>query len=396
MVGETPTGSVRLARQREARCLSGHLWIFAGEIESVTGNPAPGDLVDVRTPGGRFCGRGFFNPHSKIRVRLLSFQEDSIDEEFWTGRIRRAVELRSRVVVGTDAYRLVHAEGDLFPGLIVDRYADVLVMQTLSFGMDRRKDLLADLLTAATGASRVYLRNDSKSRSLEGLTLNHGFLRGDGPTRVEIHEGPARFIVEVERGQKTGWYCDQRENRLAAASLARGSDVLDMFCHTGAFGIQAALQGAKSVRGFDSSADALAMAREHADLNGVLDRCNYREADTFTELRALERAGERYDAVILDPPAFARSKQALPHALAGYKDLNLRALRLIRPDGFLVTCSCSQPVTEQQLWETVLEAARDAKRQVRLIEARRQDRDHPALGAMPETRYLKCFMLQVF
>lgn len=398
MAQDLPTGSVQLARGREGRCLSGHLWVFAGEIEKVQGTPSAGDLVDVRTHAGGFCGRGFFNPHSKIRVRLLTLRDETeqvIDDQFWSTRLRRAVDLRSRVVADTGAYRVVHAEGDLLPGLIVDRYNDLLVMQTLAFGMDRRKDLLAELLTAMTGTKRVYLRNDSKSRPLEGLPVVKGFLQGDGDTRLEICEGQARFIVDVERGQKTGWYCDQRENRLAAASLANGSDVLDVFCHTGAFGIQAALYGAKSVVGMDSSAEALSMARVHTELNGVADRCTYRQADAFNELRKLERAEKRYDLVVLDPPAFARSKQALPHALTGYKDVNLHAMRLVRPDGFLVTCSCSQQVTESQFWQTLVDAARDARRQIRLIEARSQGPDHPALGAMPETRYLKCFIVQV-
>jgi 23S rRNA (cytosine1962-C5)-methyltransferase len=395
---ETSVGIVRLARNRDRGCLSGHLWIFAGEIDEIKGAPAPGDVVEVRNAAGQFCGRGFFNPHSKIQVRLLTTRDEpdlEISEEFWAGRLRRAVELRSRVVSDTTAYRVVHAEGDLLPGLIVDRYDDLLVMQTLSYGMDRRKELLAELLMAATGAKRVYLRNDSKSRSLEGLPIMQGFLQGESSTRVEIGEARARFVVDVERGQKTGWYCDQRENRLAAALLANGLTVLEVFCHTGAFGIHAALHGAGSVLGLDSSADALKLAREHADMNGIGDRCVYREADAFNELRKLERAEDRYDLVILDPPAFARSKQALPHALAGYKEINLRALRLIRPEGFLVTCSCSQQVSELQFWQMMLEAARDARRQVRLIEARSQARDHPALAAMPETRYLKCLLLQV-
>jgi 23S rRNA (cytosine1962-C5)-methyltransferase len=395
---DSSAGVVRLARNREASCLTGHLWIFAGEIDGVKGTPAPGDLVEVRNAAGRLCGRGFFNPHSKIRVRLLTVRDQAdqeISDEFWAGRVRGAVALRDRVVADTTAYRLVHAEGDLLPGLIVDRYGDLLVMQTLAYGMDRRKEFLAELLMAATGANRVYLRNDSKSRTLEGLPVMHGFLRGDGSTRVEIREGQARFLVDVERGQKTGWYCDQRENRLATAAIAHGASVLEVFCHTGAFGIHAVRQGAKSVLGLDSSAEALKAAREHADMNGITDRCAYREADAFNELRKLDRAGERFDLVILDPPAFARSKQALPHALAGYKDVNLQALRLTRPDGFLVTCSCSQQVSESQFWQTVLEAAQDARRQIRLIEARSQAKDHPVLAAMPETQYLKCLLIQV-
>jgi 23S rRNA (cytosine1962-C5)-methyltransferase len=392
---ETPTARITLQRKRDQRIAAGHLWLYAGELGDIKGMPEAGDVVDVFTSAGRFYGRGLFNPHSKIRVRLLTMEEEAIDEAFWARRVRSAEDLRRRVVSGTDAYRLIHGEGDLLPGLVVDRYADLLVMQTLAFGMDRRKELLADLLSEQMKPDAIYLRNDSKSRALEGLPLSHGFLRGRSPTRFEIAEGPARFEVDIERGQKTGWFCDQRENRLAVASVAKEADVLEVFCHTGAFGIQAALRGAKSVLGIDVSTDAVAMARRHADMNGMGNLCEYREADAFEELRALDRTGQRYDLIILDPPAFARSKQALPHALAGYKDINLHALRLIRPGGFLATCSCSYHVSEQNLWHTILEAARDAKRQLKQVESRSQSRDHPMLAAMPETRYLKCFVFQV-
>lgn len=392
---ESPTGRVRLARPRGSAGFSGHLWIYAGQIEGVTGTPESGDVVDVYTHEGKFFARGLFNPQSKIQVRILTFREEPVNACFWTTRVDRAVALRARAVRDTDAYRVVHGEADLLPGLVVDRYADVLVMQALAAGMDRRKDLLADLLLKATGAERLFLRNDPKSRTLEGLPLERAFLRGGGETAVEIHEDGATFRVDFERGQKTGWFCDQRDNRLAVASFAKDADVLDVFCHTGAFGIHAARNGARSVEGYDVSADALALARDHAVKNGVEGRCVYREGDAFEVLRQLERDGRRYDLVILDPPAFARSRQAVSHALAGYKDINLQALRVLRPDGFLVTCSCSHHVNEEQLWQAILDAARDCRKQIRLIEYRSQGRDHPVLASMPETRYLKCFILQV-
>lgn len=392
---ESPTGRVRLARPRGSAGLSGHLWIYAGQIEGVMGAPQPGDVVEVYTHEGKFFARGLFNPRSKIQVRILTFQEEAIDDRFWAARVDRCVALRARVVRDTDAYRVVHGEADLLPGLVVDRYADVLVMQALAAGMDRRKDFLADLLLNATGAERLFLRNDPKSRALEGLPLERAFLRGGGETTVEIHEHGATFRVDFERGQKTGWFCDQRENRLAATAYAQDAEVLEVFCHTGAFGIHAARNGARSVEGFDVSADALALAREHAARNGVEGRCLYREGDAFEVLRQLDRDGRRYDLVILDPPAFARSRQAVAHALAGYKDINLQALRVLRPDGFLVTCSCSHHMSEEQLWQAILDAARDVRKQIRLIESRSQSRDHPVLAPMPETRYLKCFILQV-
>ncbi len=395
-LSDKPTGRVRLVRGREHTVLAGYLWVYAGHIAEMAGEPAPGDVVEVCTHSGRVIGRGLFNAHSKIRVRLLTFRDEPIDEKFWASRIAAAQALRRRIVSGTTAYRLIHGESDLLPGLIVDRYADVLVMQTLSFGMARRKDLLADLLVQATDASSVYLRNDVHSLTLEGLPVEQRFLRGESPTTIEIHEGTARFTVDIEHGQKTGWFCDQRENRLAVAPLAEGTTVLEAFCHTGAFGIQAALHGAASVLGLDVSRDAVKMAREHAAMNKVEERCQYRDADAFDEFPRLERAGARFDLVILDPPSFARTKQAVPQALAGYKQINLRALRLVRPQGFLATCSCSHHVGEEEFWRMLQDAACDAKRQLRLIERRSQARDHPVLASMPETRYLKCFILQVF
>jgi len=391
---DSPRGHVRLSRTRTVEA-SGYLWIYAGYVEEVSGELVSGDVVDVMAPNGRFYARGLYNPASKIRVRILTFDDEPITEQFWKGRLAQAVRLRQRVVADTNAYRLIYGEADRLPGLVVDRYDDVLVMQTLSSGMDRRKYVLADLLCQESGAMRVYLRNDAKSRTLEGLPMERGFLRGGGATTVGIQEGSARFLVDIERGQKTGWFCDQRENRLVMARFAGGAEVLEVFAHTGAFGIHAALAGAKSVEGLDVSEEAMALARNHAVLNKVADRCAYRSADAFEEMRKLERAGCRYDLVLLDPPAFARSKQAVPRALAGYKDVNLLGMRLTKPEGFLATSSCSHHVTEQELWTSIRLAARDAKRQVRLLEQRGQARDHPILATMPETRYLKCFILQV-
>jgi len=387
-------GIVTLARAEEIAG-TGHLWIYAGFIHAVRGQPVTGDLVDVVMPNGRFYARGLYNPDSKIRVRILTFHEEPITPAFWRERIAQAVRLRTRIAPETTAYRLIYGEADRLPGLIVDRYDDVLVMQTLSSGMDRRKEMLADLLCEATASVRVYLRNDAKSRSLEGLSPVTGFLRGDGGTTIEVREGAARFLVDIARGQKTGWFCDQRENRLAAARLTAGKRVLEVFCHTGAFGIQAALAGASHVEGVDVSEEALVLAREHARLNGVQERCSYRAADAFEELRRLEHTGTQFDVILLDPPAFARSKQAVPRALSGYKDINLLGIRLTKPEGIVVTSSCSHHVSDTDLWKAIGRAAQDAKRCVRLLEQRGQASDHPILATMPETRYLKCFIMQV-
>ncbi|MFN3681994.1 MAG: class I SAM-dependent rRNA methyltransferase, partial [Nitrospira sp.] len=352
--------------------------------------------VEVLRPDGRRHGLGLFNPSSKIMVRLLTCEDELVDEAFWRSRINQAIRLRRRVVTGTNAYRLIFGESDRLPGLIVDQYGDVLVVQTLIYGMDRRKEMISNLLLQELRPSAIYLRNDAKSRQLEGLPLERKFLYGEGPTEVEIKEGAARFFVNIERGQKTGWFCDQRDNRLVAAKLAEGGEVLDVFCHTGAFGIHAALAGARAVEGLDVSEEALAMARRHALMNRVETRCLYRKVDAFEEMRHLVKAGRRYDLVMLDPPAFARSRQALAHALAGYKDINRLGIKLLKPEGFLVTSSCSQPVSDEAFWTTIQSAARDAGRSVRLIERRGQGSDHPVLAGMPETRYLKCCIVQVF
>lgn len=391
---DQPTARLTLTQPRGPEG-AGHLWIYAGHVGAIEGQPVAGDVVDVVTPAGRFYGRGLYNPESKIRVRLLTWEDRPIDDGFWRDRVRQAVRLRQRIVRDATAYRLIHGEGDRLPGLIVDRYDRVLVMQTLSFGMDRRKEPLADLLAEETGVPAIYLRNDAKSRTLEGLPLERGFLKGAWATKVEVVEGPARFLVDVERGQKTGWFCDQRENRLAAARYTAGAEVLEVFCHTGAFGIHAALAGARSVEGLDVSEETLALAREQATRNRVEDRCHYRACDAFDELRALVKAGQRYDVVMLDPPAFARSQQAVRKALSGYKDINLQGIKLTKPEGFLVTSSCSHHISDEDFWGAVRLAARDAKRDVRLIEHRGQSGDHPVLASMPETRYLKCLILQV-
>jgi 23S rRNA (cytosine1962-C5)-methyltransferase len=388
------TGVVALARAKEIAG-SGHLWIYAGFVHAVRGQPASGDVVDVVLPNGQFYARGLYNPSSKIRLRILTFVDEPITPAFWKERIAQAVRLRAQIVSATTAFRVVYGEADRLPGLIVDRYGDVLVMQTLSSGTDRRKEMLADFLCDATGARRVFLRNDAKSRLLEGLPTATGFLRGNGPTMIEVREGAARFLVDIARGQKTGWFCDQRENRLAAARFTQGKQVLEVFCHTGAFGIHAALSGASHVEGVDVSEEALTLARQHARLNSVQERCSYRAVDAFEELRRLQQAGRQFDVVFLDPPAFARSKQAIPRALAGYKDINLLALRLTKPEGIVVTSSCSHHVSDADLWGAIGRAAQDARRPVRLLEQRGQASDHPIFATMPETRYLKCFIMQV-
>lgn len=384
--------TVILKPGKEERLAGGHLWIYAGEIRSVDGSAEGGDIVDVRAADRSFLGRGYINPRSTIAVRLLTRRREVIDERFFRGRLEAALALRRRVVTRTTASRLVYSEGDGLPGLIVDCYGDLLVMQVLTLGMARQEGLIVRLLQDLVQPTAIYARNDAPVRRLEGLPLEAGFLAGEGPLLREIEEAGLRFRVDVAGGQKTGFFLDQRENRTAVEGYA-GGEVLDAFCYTGGFAMHAARAGG-SVVGLEVSAEALAAAEVHGRLNGLTDRCVFQEVNAFDALRALAREGPRFDMVILDPPAFAKSKAALPKAAAGYKEINLRALKVLRPGGILVSCSCSAHVSEDVLLAIVAEAAADARRQVRLLEARTQARDHPMHPGMPETRYLKCLILE--
>ena len=393
--------TVVLQPGREARLRAGHLWVYRGEIANVLGDPQDGDAVAVHEAGGRHLGTGFINSRSLITVRLLTTADRDLDEGFFRERLEHAAAFRRDVVADTTAYRLVFGESDLLPGLVVDRYAGTLVVQTLTAGMDRRKEMLARLLLDITGAATVYARNDPAVRRLEGLPRESGWLAGassaeapgGGQVDVTIEEAGATFIVDVAGGQKTGFFLDQRENRVYAAGLVRG-EVLDVFAYTGAWAVHAARRGA-DVTAVEISEPAAAAIARHAALNGVEDRCRVVTANAFDELRRLDRERARFDAVILDPPAFVKTRGALEHGLAGYKEINLRALKILRPGGWLVTCSCSYHVGEAVLEAVVQDAAQDAGRWVRLVERRAQSRDHPVSLGVPETRYLKCLILEV-
>jgi 23S rRNA (cytosine1962-C5)-methyltransferase len=410
---------------KDARIASGYLWIFKGDIARIDGHPDDGAIVDVRTLRGKWLGRGFINSKSALTIRLLTTQPEPVDDAFWRRRLGDALAYRERFVRGPTAFRLVYSEGDFLPGLIVDRYGDVLVLQTPALGMDVRKEMLADLLVDLAAPAGIYERNDVSSRRLEGLDSRTGWLRGEASTTIEIDEPvgnsvrpqpfdtvrpepfdtvrpervegrkSVRFLVDIAHGHKTGFYLDQRENRMAIAPYVQGADVLDVFCYTGAFAVHAALAGARRVTAIDSSADAVERAKNAAILNHVEDRCEVMEANAFDTLRALVADKAAYDAVILDPPPFAPTKGSVERAAAGYKEINLRALRLLRPGGVLVTCSCSYHVGEALLLHIVAAAAADAHRRVRLVEARGHAPDHPVHPAMPETRYLTCLILEV-
>ncbi len=396
MAIDDATGRVTILPQAEPRLTAGHRWVFDRDVASVSGAPQAGEVVEVVTPAARrLVGLGLYSPQSKIRVRVLAGADERIDDTFWSERLRAAVALRARTVSGATAYRLVNADGDRLPGLIVDRYGDTLVLQSLTAGMDRRQETLADLLLSLSGTRAVFLRNDAPVRTLEGLPLERRFLRGEGPTKVEIREGPGRFVVDLEHGQKTGWFCDQRENRLVAAAMARGKDVLDAFCHTGGFSVQAAVAGARSVAGLDASRAAIEQARAHAALNEVSGVCDFRTADATESLKRLGRSRKRFDLLIVDPPAFAKRRAARDVALEGYRYVNTLALPLVRSGGMLVSCSCSHHVEEADLCAAVEDAARRARRRVQVLERRGAGPDHPIVEAMPETRYLTCLLVTV-
>jgi 23S rRNA (cytosine1962-C5)-methyltransferase len=379
----------------DARLRAGHLWVYRTEIARVEGDPQDGEAVSVRSASGRYLGTGWLNMRSAIAVRLLTPEDRDIDDAFLADRLRRALALRGGVATSAGASRLVYSEGDYLPGLIVDRYADLLVVQTLTLAMDRRKHLLVRLLSEMVHPRGIYARNDPAVRRLEGLPREHGWLAGGGPTEIEIEEGESRFLVDVAQGQKTGFFLDQRENRASVASLARGAHVLDCFAYTGAWGIRAARHGAASVVGVESSDAAAALAGRNAALNGCADRCQWLCENAFDALRRLAAAGPGFDLAILDPPAFVKTRSALAQGLGGYKEINLRALKALRPNGWLITCSCSYHVDEPTLTSVVWDASRDARRTIRIVESRSQARDHPVHPAMPETRYLKCLVIAV-
>ena len=397
------------ATDKAARALrGGHPWVYGEEVLETCGECRDGGIVDVQTRSGHWLGAGFFNSASKIRVRILSRNKnDQFDEAFWERRLRYAVDYR-RTVMGADFSncRLIFGEADGFPGLTVDRFESVLVVQVLSLGIERIKTVLISALVRilreyGQQIDAVYERNDVKLRAKEGLEQGKGFLTLDGlrtdlPGHVEITENGIRYDVDYINGQKTGFFLDQKYNRRAAAQLARGKRVLDCFTHTGAFGLNCAAGGAEHVVSVDVSEDALETARHNARLNGLEQKIEYRCADVFELLTALsaEKRGA-YDFVILDPPAFTKSSATVHNAIRGYKEINLKAMRVLPRGGYLATCSCSHFMTDELFRIMLADAAKDAQVSLRQIEARQQGPDHPILWNVPETDYLKFYLFQI-
>jgi 23S rRNA (cytosine1962-C5)-methyltransferase len=382
---------VRVNRKAADRVASGHPWIFVSDVLD-TGGGRAGDAVKVLDPAGHAIGTAHFSASSQIALRLLSHRIEEIGREFFTERLAAAERHRRRVVAGTDTYRVVHGEGDLLPALVVDRYADCLVLQTLNQGMDRARDWIVASLVELFSPRGIVARNDAPVRAKEALPLESGVVYGEVPDSVEVTMNGLRLQADLLHGQKTGVFLDQRENYTAAARYARGK-ALDCFTSTGGFALHFASR-CESVEAVDSSAPALAAAVRNAALNGI-SNIQFREADVFDLLAAYSSARRQFSTVILDPPAFAKSRRTLEGATRGYKEINLRALRLLGPGGILVTCSCSHHLSEAALLELVAEASLDAGRQLRVLERRTQSQDHPILLTVPETLYLKCLILEV-
>jgi 23S rRNA (cytosine1962-C5)-methyltransferase len=382
--------TVVVSARGEQRIRSGHPWIYRADVVDVSATG--GDIVDVIGPRRRRIGRALFSDRSQISVRMLTVGESDVaDEALLRTRVERAIHFRQSLGLDATAYRLVHGEADLLPSLVVDRYGEYLAIQALSQGMDRLLPAITMIFVDLVKPAGILARNDPKVRALEGLPQIVNVLHGEVPDSILVREGPVEYDVDLRRGQKTGLFLDQRENREAAARYARGR-LLDCFSYNGGFALRLA-RSCPEAEALDISPDAVERIRANAVRNGV-PHVQAREVNVFDELRRLERAGARYDTIVLDPPAFAKNKASIPNALAGYKEINLRAMRLLSPGGYLVTCSCSYNVNEEMFASVIHEASIDSHTPVTIVEKRMQGRDHPVLATVPETYYLKCFILR--
>ena len=384
-----------LKKGKERPLLRGHPWLFSGAVAKIDGDISPGDIGEVYSKEGQFLGRGYINPHSQIIFRLLTQKKELLDPSFFRERIFQANLLREKWLKGkTHVYRMVNGEGDFLPGLIIDRYGETFVLQVLTAGMERLKDLLLEILINDFNPKSIYERSDASTRREEGLPQTSGPLFGkEILDPIEIEEYGCRFKVDVKRGQKTGFYLDQRENRLLLKELSLGKKILDCFCYTGAFSIHGGMEGAKEVTLIDSSEEALDMAKEHFSLND-LHKVPYQliRGDAFEVLRTLE---PNYDIIILDPPPFAKKKGHLPSASRGYKDLNLLAFRLLKKEGLLFTFSCSHYISWDLFQKIVFSSAVDAGKRIQLLSKKGHPIDHPICLSHPEGEYLKGFLCRV-
>ena len=388
-------------KKGEGRTLkAGGAWVYDNEIDSIMGSFTDGDIVIVKDFDGYPMGRGFINRNSKITVRMMTRHADTeIDETFIRMRVKNAWEYRKKAV-DTSSCRVIFGEADFLPGIVVDKFSHVLVVQSLALGIDRFKILIIDVLKELMAEDGiiirgVYERSDVKVRRQEGMELYKGFIGKAFDTKVSIIENGVKYIVDVKDGQKTGFFLDQKYNRLAIQRFCQGARVLDCFTHTGSFALNAGVAGAASVLGLDASELAVAQAAENAELNGLSDEVKFQCADVFERLPELERQGESFDVVILDPPAFTKSRSSIKNATKGYREINMRGLKLVKDGGYLATCSCSHFMSYELFTKTINEAARAVHKRVRQVEYRTQAPDHPILWAADESYYLKFYIFQV-
>lgn len=383
--------TITVTKRGADRIRRGHLWIYRSDITK-TNDAAGGSVVQVSDANRNFVGQAFYSDSSQIALRFLTQSSETIDRDWWRNRIRKSAERRSGISSATNAYRMVYSEGDLLPSLIIDRYDDVLVLQTLSQGSEAIKPLLVELLKEEFAPRAIVERNDVRVRQHEGLPLTTGILHGEPPEEFEILQDGVRFLVSPLSGQKTGSFLDQRENHVAARTYAHGR-ALDCFTFAGGFALQMA-RACESVIGLDISAEAVVSAQRNAALNGT-ENVEFREANVFDTLRDMESSGEHFDTIVLDPPAFAKNRASIKAAARGYKEINLRAIKLLNPGGVLITCSCSYHMSEDLFLGLVAEAGNDAHRRLQLVEKRIQASDHPIFLGVPETYYLKCVIVRV-
>ena len=396
-----PNAVVTLKKGAGRTLKEGGPWIYDNEIESIMGSFTDGDIVLVHDFDGYPLGRGFINRNSKLTVRMMTRNRDTeVDESFIRMRVKNAWEYRKKVMDDISSCRVIFGEADFLPGLVVDKFADVLVVESLALGIDRFKEMIIDILKELMEADGihirgVYERSDAKVREQEGMERYKGFIGEPFDTKVEIVENGVRYYVDVKDGQKTGFFLDQKYNRRAAAKLCKGARVLDCFTHTGSFALNAGMAGAEHVIGVDASELGVAQARENAALNGLEDRVEFICEDVFDLLPRLEKQGEKFDVVILDPPAFTKSRSSIKKAVKGYREINLRGMKLVKDGGYLATCSCSHFMDYELFTQTIGQAARNVHKRLRQVEFRTQSPDHPILWGAGDSYYLKFYIFQV-
>lgn len=384
-----------LKKKISTRIADGHPWIFGNEIGDEEGDYIPGDIVDVFSSNGSFVGKGYINPASQIKVRLLTRDVDEeVNDDFFLRKIEKAWQYRQRLGY-KDNCRLVFSEADELPALIIDKFNDYFVIQTLSLGIERWKPTIVQALITLFQPKGIYERNDVPVRELEGLKQVKGFLTAPFDTRIILEEHGLKFHVDLMNGLKTGYFLDQQDNRKAISQVVQGADVLEAFCYTGTFSMHAAKYGAKSVLGLDISDFAIETARQNAILNGYASLCTFEQVNAFDVLKLWVKEGRRYDTVILDPPAFTKSRENIQKAITGYKEINLRGMKLLRPGGFLVTASCTNLITPELFLQIIEMAAKDAKKRIRQVSWQTQAADHPIHWQVPNTQYLKFLIVEV-